>query len=254
VNAFDAETASETEAGTEAAFEADTPLQTQSPYEPEAEPASARPSAPEADSPQAEEEPEETAAGETAFEPDEEVISTDALAPEPEPEAEEQPAVETASEAPGSIGGAEAAEEEEDVLELMTNAASTAVESGAELLLEPEGADEPPSWAQILQDCQFLARAQGGMLMDSKGGVIAHCGDWPTGRMDAIAARVMPAVEKIYKTQPSGPLSVRFGGPSLTAWRVPFEEDVLTVAFLSDAPLRAEVRAEIDAELRRGRL
>ena len=109
-----------------------------------------------------------------------------------------------------------------------------------------------PSWADILQDCLFLARAKGALLIGTEGTVTASCGDWPPPGVDAIGARLVPAMEKALKNAPGRSVSVPLGVLHLTAWRVPLPSGVVTVGFVADAPLKAEVRPTIDAELRRG--
>ncbi|HSB62189.1 MAG TPA: hypothetical protein VLI67_10745 [Vicinamibacteria bacterium] len=109
-----------------------------------------------------------------------------------------------------------------------------------------------PSWADILQDCLFLARAKGALLIGTQGRVTESCGDWPPPGVEAIGARLVPAMEKALKNAPGRAVSVPLGTLHLTAWRVPLPSGVVTVGFVADAPLRAEVRPTIDAELKRG--
>jgi hypothetical protein len=117
---------------------------------------------------------------------------------------------------------------------------------------EPPPPPAPPSWTEILQDCLFLARAQGGLLIDPQGHVVASCGEWPPPGVDAIAVRLVPAMDKALKDAPTRSVSVPLSGKHLTAWRVPVEGGLLTVGFAADAPLKPEVRPSIDAELKSG--
>jgi len=110
----------------------------------------------------------------------------------------------------------------------------------------------PPSWSEILQDCLFLARSKGALLISPAGQVAASCGDWPPPGVDAIATRLVPAMEKALKNAPARSVSVPLGGQHLTAWRVPLSRGLITVGFVAEAPLKPEVRPTIDAELKRG--
>jgi hypothetical protein len=119
----------------------------------------------------------------------------------------------------------------------------------------------PPSWSDILQDCLFLARAKGAVLISPEGKVTAFCGDWPiregektsaAERVDAIALRLVPAMDKALKGAPTRSVSVPLGAQHLTAWRVPLASGLVTVGFVAEGQLKPEVRPTIDAELKRG--
>ena len=110
----------------------------------------------------------------------------------------------------------------------------------------------PPSWSDILQDCLFLARAKGALLIGPEGKVSAFCGDWPPPGVEAIAVRLVPAMEKALKGAPTRSVSVPLGAQHLTAWRVPLASGLVTVGFVADGQLKPEVRPTIDAELKRG--
>ena len=130
-------------------------------------------------------------------------------------------------------------------------------QSGAEPDLELVGDFEeekptPPSWSDILQDCLFLARAKGALLIGPEGKVSAFCGDWPPPGVEAIAVRLVPAMEKALKGAPTRSVSVPLGAQHLTAWRVPLASGLVTVGFVADGQLKPEVRPTIDAELKRG--
>jgi len=117
-------------------------------------------------------------------------------------------------------------------------------------LVEAQAA--PPTWDEILQDCLYLARAAGALLIDGAGQVMTSCGDWPAPGVESIANRLVPAMEKALLTAPTRSVSVPIGKQHLTAWRVPMGDNLLTVGFVADAPLKAEVRPAIDAEVKRG--
>ncbi len=138
-----------------------------------------------------------------------------------------------------------------DMEEDFEAAAKAAAEAVPEI--EPDAeAPAPASWADILQDCLYLARASGALLIDGQGEVAAYCGDWPPPGVEAIAARLVPAMDKALRAAPTRSVSVPIGNLHLTAWRVPVAETLVTVGFVAEAPLKAEVRPAIDAEVRRG--
>jgi hypothetical protein len=137
------------------------------------------------------------------------------------------------------------AREPEPELELVADLESAMAE-------EPPPPPAPPSWTEILQDCLFLARAQGGLLINPQGQVVASSGEWPPPGVEAIAVRLVPAMDKALKDAPTRSVSVPLSGKHLTAWRVPVEGGLLTVGFVADAPLKPEVRPSIDAELKSG--
>jgi hypothetical protein len=137
------------------------------------------------------------------------------------------------------------AHEAEPELELVADLESAMAE-------EPPLPPAPPTWTEILQDCLFLARAGGALLINVQGQIAASCGDWPPPGVEAIAARLVPAMDKALKDAPTRSVSVPLSGKHLTAWRVPVEGGLLTVGFIADAPLKPEVRPSIDGELKRG--
>src|SRR5262249_22607096 len=108
------------------------------------------------------------------------------------------------------------------------------------------------TWDVILQDCLYLARAAGALLIDSAGQVMTSCGDWPSPGVESIANRLVPAMEKALLTAPTRSVSVPIGKQHLTAWRVPMPDGLITIGFVAEAPLKAEVRPAIDAEVKRG--
>jgi hypothetical protein len=139
------------------------------------------------------------------------------------------------------------AHEPEPELELVADLESAMAE-------EPPLPPAPPTWTEILQDCLFLARAGGALLINVQGQIAASCGDWPPPGVEAIAARLVPAMDKALKDAPTRSVSVPLSGKHLTAWRVPVEGGLLTVGFIADAPLKPEVRPSVDGELKRGQV
>jgi hypothetical protein len=162
----------------------------------------------------------------------------------PEPE-ETDIAVETEAEA--GPEPAAAADMEIDFEAAARAAAEAVPDVEAEVEAEP-----PPTWADILQDCLYLARASGALLIDAQGEVAASSGEWPAPGVEHIAARLVPAMDKALKQAPHRSVSVPIGNLHLTAWRVHGSDTMVTVGFVAEAPLKAEVRPAIDAEVRRG--
>lgn len=125
--------------------------------------------------------------------------------------------------------------------------------AGAEPAAGPP--DSPaPTWAQILEDCLRLARCQGALLMDSQGGVLESCGEWPSAGVVAVAGKLQPIVEKKHQEAPGMPVPLRLGSRVLTAWRVSIGAGMLTVALLGDSAPPPATRAEVDSQLRTGAL
>ncbi len=112
--------------------------------------------------------------------------------------------------------------------------------------------EAPRPWAEILQDCLYLARASGALLIDAQGEVAAWTGEWPAPGVEHIAARLVPAMDKALKQAPNRSVSVPIGSLHLTAWRVHASDTMVTVGFVAEAPLKAEVRPAIDTEVKRG--
>ena len=110
----------------------------------------------------------------------------------------------------------------------------------------------PPSWDEIVETCKELAQANGAMLVDPAGQVFAARGDWPAPGPDAIATKLVTMMAKTLKDAPTRSISAPLMGMHLTAWRVPLSEGLVTAAFIGAAPVRAEARPAIDAEIHRG--
>lgn len=110
----------------------------------------------------------------------------------------------------------------------------------------------PPSWGDIADTCMGLGHARGAMLINPSGEVFATRGQWPDPGANAIASKLVAMMEKTLKDAPTRSVSAPLGGLHLTAWRVPLAEGLVTAAFIADAPLRADLRAPIDAQILSG--
>ena len=110
----------------------------------------------------------------------------------------------------------------------------------------------PPSWDEVVDACLALAGARAAMIVDPAGQVFAARGSWPDPGPNAIASRLVSMMERTLRDAPTRSISAPLGGQHLTAWRVPLAEGLVTAAFIGDAPLRADVRPTIDAEIHRG--
>jgi hypothetical protein len=110
----------------------------------------------------------------------------------------------------------------------------------------------PITWPEIVATCLSLAEAKGALVINPEGRVVAVSGDWPAPGAEAIAARLVPAMDKALKDAPTRSVSVPLGGLHLTAWRAPMAQGLVTVGFVADAPLRPDLRPGIDATVRQG--
>jgi hypothetical protein len=184
--------------------------------------------------------------------------------PDPEPEAvidagEAPPDVEReeATFSPGDmIGSAEASpleatpepeayEAPSSPFEVDLDESEPTVEAGYE-------APAPPSWDAIVDACLGLAQASGAMLIDPSGQVFAARGEWPAPGPEAIAAKLVATMNRTLRDAPTRSISAPLVGKHLTAWRVSLAEGLVTAAFIGAAPIRAETRPAIDAEIHRG--
>lgn len=112
----------------------------------------------------------------------------------------------------------------------------------------------PKPWSTVLQSAMFLGQSVGALLADAGGKLVASTGQWPTGKVEAIAARLLPMLEKARRFQPEDPpATIRLGSQVITAWRLQAEGQLLTAAFLAETPLPADLRPGIDSILRRQR-
>jgi hypothetical protein len=166
---------------------------------------------------------------------DETVEPDDAPAPPSEVEEPEPPAVPFAAAPPAAVAPAEIIEESLGIAEAPAAGAATL------------------SWSEVTRSCLVLAEAKGALLIAPDGKVTAIAGDWPPPGAEAIASRLVPAMDKALKDAPTRSVSVPLGGLHLTAWRVPVETGgLMTVGFVADTPLRPDLRPGIDAELKKG--
>jgi hypothetical protein len=117
---------------------------------------------------------------------------------------------------------------------------------------EPREAAAPPSWDHVADACLALAQAGGALLADPAGQVFAARGDWPEPGASAIAAKLVAMMNRTLKDAPTRSISAPLHGLHLTAWRVPLDQGLVTVAFIADAPVRTEARPGIDTEIHRG--
>jgi hypothetical protein len=110
----------------------------------------------------------------------------------------------------------------------------------------------PITWPEVVAGCLALAEAKGALVINPAGRVVAVAGDWPAPGAEAIAARLVPAMDKALKDAPTRSVSVPLGGLHLTAWRAPLAQGLVTVGFVADAPLRPDLRPAIDAAVKKG--
>jgi hypothetical protein len=104
----------------------------------------------------------------------------------------------------------------------------------------------------VVDACRGLAQASGALVADPSGQVFAVRGDWPEPGPDAIAAKLVAMMNRTLRDAPTRSISAPLMGMHLTAWRVPLEQGLVTVAFVAEAPVRTEVRPAIDTEIHRG--
>jgi hypothetical protein len=127
------------------------------------------------------------------------------------------------------------------------------IEESLGVVEEPEAPVATLSWSEVTRSCLVLAEAKGALLIAPDGKVTAVAGDWPPPGAEAIASRLVPAMDKALKDAPTRSVSVPLGGLHLTAWRVPVDTGgLMTVGFVADTPLRPDLRPAIDAELKKG--
>jgi hypothetical protein len=121
---------------------------------------------------------------------------------------------------------------------------------------EEPAAEPPPSWAQILDDCLYLARARSALVMDRGGRVVEARGEWPKNTLEKIAVRLKSAMDKAAASATGAETSLlvelQLGAFWLTGLRVVLADSPAIAGFLAQAPLRAEVRPALENELARG--
>ena len=112
----------------------------------------------------------------------------------------------------------------------------------------------PPSWAEILDDAIYLARARCALSIDGSGNVQEFRGDWPKNTLDKVAARLLRAMEQAPPPPTLGGaqfVEIQLGTFWLTGLKIAAASKVAVVGFLSQAPIKREVRPGIEAEVRR---
>ena len=102
---------------------------------------------------------------------------------------------------------------------------------------------------EVADSCRELASAHGTMLVDPAGQVLTARGEWPEPGPDAIAGRLVSMMERTLQDAPTRSVSAPIAGQHLTAWRIPASEGYMTVVFMGDAPLSADVRPVIDEHI-----
>jgi hypothetical protein len=103
-----------------------------------------------------------------------------------------------------------------------------------------------------LATCVVLAGAYGGMLIDARGQVYAVHGEWPDPGPEVIASKLVPAMDRALAGAPMRSVSVPVGGRYVTAWRVKTAGGLVTVAFVAEAQLSADLRQPIDQQVQAG--
>jgi hypothetical protein len=172
---------------------------------------------------------------------DEEEAEAPAAEPDfPEPAYEEAPA-------PEPVLAEASLEFDEDI----ADAAAAAV-GAAE---EPPPPEPAPTWAEILDDAIYLAHARCALVMDSTGLVHESRGDWPKNTLDKVAARLLRGIEQA--PAPPSPdatqlIEIQLGSFFLTGLRAVLQGSPVVVGFLSQAPVKREVRPGLEAEVKRG--
>src|SRR5262249_56036715 len=98
----------------------------------------------------------------------------------------------------GAVGDEEAAEPPP------SRPAAEREEENLGVLAEEEApaAEPAPSWAQILDDCLYLARARSALVMDRGGRVVEARGEWPKNTLEKIAIRLKSAIDKAVASSP----------------------------------------------------
>jgi len=170
----------------------------------------------------------------------------------PEPPPEPPPRTREIEPPPASLSSSTSA----TVDALVDNLVAEVVDDPLAVLTEADEVIEEvaPSWEEILERCQNLAQAQATLLLDADGEVVASYGDWPAAGVHAVAAKLIPLLEKKEESAPGVGLSVRLADRILTAWHFTLNVMPMTVAFLADVPIGRDARPELEDELRRGNL
>jgi hypothetical protein len=152
----------------------------------------------------------------------------------------------------------EASEEEDSPFAAAEIEFDEELTSAAVAAAEPEAPPAPePSrpWGEILDDAIYLAHARCALVMDAAGNIGEFRGDWPKNTLDKVGARLLRGIEQA----PSPPtpeasqlVEIQLGSFWLTGLKVLVSGKPVVVGFLSQAPIKREVRPGIEVEVRRG--
>jgi hypothetical protein len=177
----------------------------------------------------------------------------------PDDEVDEDAVVKAAAEAAESIPEPEAEAEPPAIadssIEFDEDIADVAAAADETPEPEPEPPPPPPpSWAELLDDAIYLARARCAVSIDGSGNVQEFRGDWPKNTLDKVAARLLRAMEQAPPPPSPGAsqfVEIQLGSFWLTGLKVGAGAKAAVVGFLSQAPIKREVRPGIEAEVRR---
>jgi hypothetical protein len=164
---------------------------------------------------------------------------------------EPEPPTEEGAEEPSAPVLAEPSLDFDDDIAGVAAAAVGAIEEDQ----EPPPPPPAPSWAEILDDVIYLAHARCALVMDASGQVHESRGDWPKNTLDKVAARLLRGIEQA--PPPPDPkatqlIEIQLGSFFLTGLRAVLEGSPVVVGFLSQAPVKRDVRPGIEAEIKRG--
>jgi hypothetical protein len=111
-------------------------------------------------------------------------------------------------------------------------------------------------WTEILDDSIYLAHARCALVMDGAGNIAEFRGDWPKNTLDKVGARLLKGIaqaEPPPTAESSQLVEIQLGSFWLTGLKVPLGGGrPVIVGFLSQAPIKREVRPGLEAEARRG--
>jgi hypothetical protein len=135
---------------------------------------------------------------------------------------------------------------EEDIAQV---AAAAVAEAEAAAPAEPA-----PTWAEILDDAIYLAHARCALVMDGAGAVHESRGDWPKGTLEKVAARLLRGIQQAPASSPDASqlVEIQLGSFFLTGLKVVLAGRPAIVGFLSQAPIKRDVRPGLEAEIKRG--
>jgi hypothetical protein len=126
-----------------------------------------------------------------------------------------------------------------------------------DLVGEPPAVEEPPpppalpEWPEVLAQCLKIATtAKGALVAGRDGHLVAGTGQWPA-KPDVIAGKLVPLIQKAGRSATQEPLAIKLGPNTLSSWQFEEEGELLTAAFISDAPLPAGVWPGLKVLLRR---